>query len=153
MEFGTWRAGSMYSGPALDRRCSVTRLSESACTTLNASVEALLRIVNQNFQFQIDAIERPFQVMRYETGQYIRSHIDSTPGESTRKITFSIQLTDDSQYAGGDLRFQGFRRQPAFMRLRGALTAFPSYMNHEITPVESGVRHSLVFWAVGPHFR
>jgi len=36
---------------------------------------------------------------------------------------------------------------------RGALIAFPSYVLHRVTPIESGTAKSLVIWVNGPQFR
>ena len=36
---------------------------------------------------------------------------------------------------------------------RGNLVAFPSYVLHQVTPVTSGIRKSLVAWGAGPKFR
>jgi predicted 2-oxoglutarate/Fe(II)-dependent dioxygenase YbiX len=36
---------------------------------------------------------------------------------------------------------------------RGTVIAFPSYVLHRVTPIESGVRKALVVWVAGPEFR
>jgi PKHD-type hydroxylase len=38
-------------------------------------------------------------------------------------------------------------------RKRGTLILFPSFLIHRVTPVNSGVRESMVSWISGPNFR
>jgi len=76
-----------------------------------------------------------------------------------RKISMTLNLTDPSTYTGGDLEFDlprdysisGTHRPDA--RRQGTMVVFPSYMRHQVTPVSSGTRYSLVLWALGRPFR
>ena len=36
---------------------------------------------------------------------------------------------------------------------KGSVIVFPSFHRHRVTPVTSGIRHSLVTWVEGPHWR
>lgn len=71
-----------------------------------------------------------------------------------RKLSFSLQLSDSEDYEGGDLVFQsGTYEEPEEVvqpRGRGTLVVFDSRQMHKVTPVTSGVRHSLVGWIKGP---
>ncbi len=103
------------------------------------------------FRFDVDGLE-PVQLASYAVGDRYDAHIDLGPGEaSTRKLSMSIQLSDPAEYTGGDLSFRGV--SPPGARARGAAVVFPSYLEHAVLPVTSGVRWSLVAWAVGPPFR
>lgn len=79
-------------------------------------------------------------------------HTDSIEGDSVRKLSFTIQLTDPTEYDGGDLEFM-----PAVtdkkIREQGTMTIFPSYMVHRVSPVTQGVRYTIVGWIYGPDFR
>lgn len=79
-------------------------------------------------------------------------HTDTLPGDSVRKLSFTIQLTNPAEYDGGDLEFM-----PAItdkkIREQGTMTIFPSYKVHRVSPVTQGVRHSIVGWIYGPDFR
>lgn len=98
----------------------------------------------------------PFEiptVLRYEAAvaDHFRSHIDAGPSHSTRKLSFSLQLTDGATYQGGDLLFgdrlaEGYRNQ-------GSLVVFPSVSLHEVTPAFRGIRHTVVGWIHGPTLR
>jgi PKHD-type hydroxylase len=70
-----------------------------------------------------------------------------------RKLTLIVQLSDPSEYEGGELMtFNGAEPLIANKEI-GALVAFPSYTLHRVAPVAKGVRRSLTCWAVGPDFR
>ena len=78
------------------------------------------------------------------------------PTAFDRKVSLSIQLTDPSEYEGGDLEFaemkEGTYDKDAW-KGKGTVIAFPSVIRHRVTPVTSGVRKSLVAWVEGPKFR
>jgi len=81
-------------------------------------------------------------------------HIDTfwqDPKPFTRKLSMTIQLSDPSEYTGGLFKMQDVEYTGS--RALGAVTVFPSYLSHCVTPVETGVRKSLVAWFEGPTFR
>lgn len=72
--------------------------------------------------------------------------------DKIRKITMIVQLSDSSDYEGGDL--ETFAHGPtAVPRDRGTVVAFPPFVPHRVKPVTKGVRRSLVVWATGPLYR
>ena len=72
-----------------------------------------------------------------------------------RKVSLVVQLTDPSEYGGGDLQFEHVPENPPVddIRLRGTVIAFPSFVFHKVTPVTRGKRYSLVAWFEGPKFK
>ncbi len=71
-----------------------------------------------------------------------------------RKLSVTIQLTDPEEYEGGDFEFDPDLPQlPPEAKLKGSVIVFPSFHRHRVTPVTKGVRHSLVTWVEGPHWR
>jgi len=75
------------------------------------------------------------------------------PAPYGRKLSFVAQLTDSSEYEGGDFEFFRIPSPGAEFRRRGAVLVFPSFLQHRVTPVTAGVRQSLVSWIEGPKFR
>lgn len=71
---------------------------------------------------------------------------------STRKISVSVQLTESTEYEGGDLEFMIHRSILKAPREKGTVILFPSYINHKVNKVTKGTRRSLVLWVNGPHF-
>lgn len=72
-----------------------------------------------------------------------------------RKLSLTIQLSDEANYQGGELLFYRFSTKDPVIapKTKGTLIVFPSYVIHEVTPVTEGLRKSLVSWVVGPRFK
>lgn len=102
----------------------------------------------------------PLQFSEYDSayqGEY-KSHQDvfmDSGNDIQRKISFVIQLSDPDSYQGGDLTFQHITPTPptADIRSRGTVIFFPSLIYHQMMPVTSGIRYSLVGWWEGPAWR
>ena len=71
-----------------------------------------------------------------------------------RKLSITVQLSDPSEYEGGDFEFsEVLSPDPQQSKARGTVLIFPSYLQHAVSPVTSGVRKSLVAWFEGPKWR
>jgi PKHD-type hydroxylase len=121
-----------------------------------------------NWNFQWDESEH-CQFTKYKLNQYYDWHCDSF-GEPNmngkiRKISMTCQLTDGSEYEGGELEFD-FRNYEPNMRdeskhkiqckeilPKGSIIVFPSFVWHRVKPVTKGVRYSLVMWNLGYPFK
>ena len=125
-----------------------------------------------NFQWNLS---EACQFTKYKLNQYYDWHCDSwdkpydkpnTPEHGKiRKLSMTCQLTDGSEYKGGELEFD-FRNYDPHMRdelkhlvkvkeilPKGSIVVFPSYVWHRVKPVTSGTRYSLVVWSVGDPFK
>ena len=78
-------------------------------------------------------------------------------GETTydRKISVIIQLSNPSDYEGGEFLLEDQYEQPNATELkqRGTVLCFPSFFMHTVKPVTKGIRKSLVAWIEGPKFK
>lgn len=97
------------------------------------------------------------QYTEYNVGDFYEYHTDSFTQDynifvEQRKLSITIQLTDPSEYEGGDLEFYSPRSKVIAPKDKGMAITFPSYMYHRVTPVTKGKRHSLVLWLTGPDF-
>ena len=71
-----------------------------------------------------------------------------------RKLSFSIQLTDEKEYEGGELIFYSNNgEEKVAPKSKGTIVFFNSDIKHEVKPVKKGVRHALVSWVNGPNLR
>jgi PKHD-type hydroxylase len=103
------------------------------------------------YGFEAGQFREGFQFTRYEVGEYYGPHFDIGPGRlAERKLSMTVQLSDPADYTGGELLIY-----PEFVagKEQGSMTVFPSFMCHNVLPVKSGVRFSLVSWVAGPPFR
>jgi PKHD-type hydroxylase len=115
---------------------------------LGASIREINRTV---YGFDISQFREGFQFTRYEVGEYYGPHFDIGPGKLTeRKLSLTVQLSAPHEYTGGELIIY-----PEFVapKDQGTMTVFPSFMCHNVCPVTTGVRHSLVSWMAGPPFK
>jgi len=115
------------------------------------------------------------QFTKYKHNQYYDWHCDSwekpydNPGKENhgkiRKLSVTCQLTDGSEYEGGELEFD-FRNYDPHMRdedkhltktkeilSKGSIIVFPSHLWHRVKPVMKGTRYSLVLWNLGYPFK
>jgi len=84
-----------------------------------------------------------------EDGRY-DWHQDYSEGLApSRKLTIVIQLSDPSEYEGGQLELFPEIQIP---KQKGLFAMFPSFAYHRVTPVLSGTRKVLVAWIWGPPF-
>jgi PKHD-type hydroxylase len=86
-------------------------------------------------------------------GGHYSWHADIGETCSHRKLSLVLQLSDEMDYDGGDLQFFSGPEITSVSKQRGTLVLFPTFMIHRVTPVNSGVRKSLVSWVSGPHFK
>ena len=74
--------------------------------------------------------------------------------ESSRKLSFSLQLSNENDYEGGELQFLTDENTSYYApKKRGTLIIFDSRAQHRVTKVRSGVRRSLVGWVNGPRWQ
>lgn len=110
---------------------------------------------HDHFKYDVNTISHGLQLIHYRADEKIPGHynwhVDAGPGYSaTRKISFTVQLSDSNDYKGCDLLVADHGRELTAIRDQGSLSMFPSYMPHCVTPIESGERWALVIWVHGP---
>ena len=128
-----------------------------------------------NWNFEWDYSEA-CQFTKYQLNQHYTWHVDSwkkpykAPNElekhnKIRKLSVTCQLTDGSEYEGGELEFD-FRDyspnkrdeskhiiQAKEILPKGSIIVFPSNSWHRVKPVTKGTRYSLVLWNLGYPFK
>jgi len=119
--------------------------------------DAVLALNEQFYKFDLDYIESLQYTIYDQIGDHYSDHIDALPNSiHYRKLSFSIQLDDPSNYGGSDLIVKtgsGDIEKSKVKRSRGCINVFPSYVLHQVTPLTFGKRRSLVGWVCGPRFR
>jgi PKHD-type hydroxylase len=116
---------------------------------------AISRVNNEHFQFDLTHLTAlQFTVYNGSNHSNYQKHLDLGRQFPNRKLSFSVQLSDDTEYVGGDLRFHYIKNQPEVApREKGKIIFFPSWVIHDVTPVTQGTRRSLVGWVNGPNFK
>lgn len=71
-----------------------------------------------------------------------------------RKVSITVQLSDPSEYEGGDFVFDlPESPDPKLTKQKGTILVFPSYHMHAVMPITKGLRKSLVAWFYGPQWK
>jgi PKHD-type hydroxylase len=156
------------------RHSNVTWLDD---TWIYKEIQPYVSLANKNasWNFEWDWSE-PLQFTKYKLNQYYDWHCDSynkpydiknnkNQNGKIRKLSMTLQLTDGSEYEGGELEFD-FRnydpplrdeskhlRQAKEILSKGSIIVFPSFVWHRVKPVRKGTRYSLVMWCLGYPFK
>ncbi len=108
----------------------------------------------QRYGLELNGFLQSLQLTRYQKDDFFEWHMDFHAGEiSHRKLSVTVQLSDEDEYEGGDLQFQINHKAQSVSRKKGTVVIFPSFMLHRVTPITSGTRYSIVGWISGPPFR
>lgn len=138
------------------RMSDISWLNENEETDwLFTKMADLCKIANKAmWNFDIWGYQDGFQyTVYYGNGGHYDWHADLGPGISNRKISCVLQLSDAEEYEGGELEINPGGRILSVPKGLGTLCFFPSFLLHRVTPLNSGVRKSLVNWFCGPNFR
>ena len=126
---------------------------------LQDKIHQVVKIVNQGvFHFDIEGADDELKLIKYHQGGFYGWHTDFNAGScSNRKLVAIVQLTDPSEYEGGDVQFgiqdKDTKEWYSMNKLKGSLTLFPAFLCHNVTPVTKGKRYVIQELFVGDHFR
>ena len=91
--------------------------------------------------FEIHSIIDSIQYTEYpEGGGHYDWHVDIGPNINYRKISIVVQLSDPSEYEGGDLEIWAGGQFKTIPKIKGCTVLFPSFLLHRVTPVTKGIR-------------
>jgi len=108
----------------------------------------------EHYQFDLTGFGESLQLTNYDHSDHgtYGWHQDYG-GSVSRKLSMVLQLTDPSQYEGGNLQVMTNAYPTTVRKQRGLVAVFPAYALHQVTPVTQGNRQSLVAWVSGPAFK
>ena len=110
-----------------------------------ASAGLAIKKYNEKFPRALIQEDSGYELLRYKEGQFYTTHTDSFK-ERPRAVSCSFALNDD--YEGGEFAF--FDRELVYNLKKGSCIMFPSNFMypHEIMPVISGTRYSIITWFI-----
>lgn len=154
-----WTPTSVGNGNVNDqiRNCDTINISEDIVLQKNFDVRKKIdedfyvcasRAINEYrklFPEVGSEIDTGYGLLRYKEGQFYIQHTDSFQ-QQQRSVSCSFLLNDD--YEGGEFAF--FDREIVISGSKGSIVMFPSnfMFPHEIMPVTSGTRYSIITWYV-----
>lgn len=148
-------AETASSGLSSYRKSNVAFIFPDANTEwMFYKLEEATNKLNEFFNFDLHGMGEGIQFAEYKApdGHY-NWHSDSGDTTMPRKLSLTVELSDPSTYEGGDLELNVTGEPEKMTKQQGRVIAFPSHALHRVTPVTSGVRHSLVVWVTGPPFK
>lgn len=132
------QANVSYDNPIVNRVREVSKYANENYFKINISSYA-----QENHFVQYD-IDGKFDA---HTDIIWKADVDNLDTKPIRKITCITLLNDD--FTGGKLALWYTGQRYSFRFNKGDVILFPSYVQHKVDPVESGVRYSLVSWSYG----
>lgn len=154
-----WIPSSVGNGNVDDqiRNCDIINITENIVFQKNFDVRKKLdedfyvcasTAINEYrklFPEVASEIDTGYNLLRYKEGQFYTQHTDSFKSQQ-RSVSCSFLLNDD--YEGGEFAF--FDREIIIRGGKGSIVMFPSnfMFPHEIMPVTSGTRYSIITWYV-----
>jgi len=144
------------------RKVLTVKMDPSMMKMVWDAIWELKPTLEDHFHVHLRASETP-AFLRYGSGAFYRphkdGHSDSPPSTKDRRVSVVIFLNGRSEepsastYTGGDLTFYGLLDGPKWEKCplalnadAGLLVAFRSEMLHEVRPVISGQRFTIVSW-------
>lgn len=114
-----------------------------------------IKYINDRFyQYDLSHIENLQFTVYKEDSNFYGKHIDAMyETNASRKLSLSVQLSDPSDYEGGEFKLYSGADPAVLPNTRGTCLFFPSWSLHEVAPVTKGTRYALVTWVCGPRFR
>lgn len=115
-------------------------------------------LANQkNFFYDIRELSQ-VDFLKYTEGMFYRTHVDtslnSDDPSSKRKLTVIAQLSNRSEYNGGEVYVYDDRGNFELLpSKKGTIIVFSSNRLHKVDKITSGVRYSIVSWLNGPEFK
>jgi PKHD-type hydroxylase len=103
----------------------------------------LLGIIDQDYP----------QVFRYTENNYYNWHVEINPLAITRKLSFIVNLSNETEYTGGEIEFLNTSVENTLANTQGSIIIFPSFLPYQIKPVLSGERTIIIGHIHGPLFR
>lgn len=139
------------------RRAAQIDVDDAVLATVDAALDAMRIRIAEFYNVTLSSREGA-GFLRYDTGGFYKPHVDradvpSWPLTAKRQITIVLFLESSRDvdphggFSGGVLRLFPDDGDPIdIIPKGGTLVAFPAEMTHEVTPVISGRRDTIVDW-------
>ena len=123
---------------------------------LNDLNDFIIKANRKHFQFDLDTIDGPYYAeYPFDGRNTFNWHMDiGTYPYNQRKLSFSLLLSDPSEYEGGDLQIWiNNKDYITIPKEPGSITFFPSFLPHRVTPITKGIRRNFIGFVLGKPYR
>lgn len=97
-------------------------------------------------EFGIKNLPEFFIILKYSKGQEFKRHNDSGLEYPNRYKTLIIQLSNETEYDGGELCIFQNDKTTICSKEIGNVIMFDSSIYHSANKIKDGIRYSMVFW-------
>lgn len=149
---GGYRSGK-HPDARVSQQCQINQ-NNPYCLKIK---EAVSQLNDEFWNINIFGYCNENHFIKYEPGGHFKNHSDiifptdyvNHVSKPIRKITALTLLSDRETFTGGKLAIWVNEERRSFDYNQGDLLVFPSYVKHQVDPLESGVRYSTVHWSMG----
>lgn len=120
------------------------RSSEQVIVYLDFELSAM--ILEKVQQFGVKSLPEYFTILKYNKKQEFQRHNDTGITYKSRYKTLIIQLSDETEYDGGELCIFQNNKTTISSKEVGNVIMFDSSIDHSANKIKEGIRYSMVFW-------
>jgi len=149
----------LYDEPTNDRLAALTRQANSQAgwnydLEIAETVQYTRYLPKGHYDWHIDGNQDQYAARKLVPFAENPIPLNITPFPklqgTVRKLSATVNLSPPEDYDGGQLQIRCYDRLHIFNDApRGSMIVFPSFMEHRITPITKGERHSAVIWYNG----
>jgi predicted 2-oxoglutarate/Fe(II)-dependent dioxygenase YbiX len=110
------------------------------------------RILDKLKEFKIKSLPEFFIILKYNKNQEFKRHNDSGLQYPNRYKTLIIQLSNETDYDGGELCIFHNGKTIISSKEIGNVIMFDSSIDHCANKIKEGIRYSMVFWLLIDNF-
>lgn len=145
---------ALYSDGAETAGAFARPVKHNLQARIGTKVEAALALISEALLAHpiLRSAARPKRLVRimanrYEPGMHYGNHIDDPIIAGERAdLSFTLMLSDPSEFDGGELVIETDDQSQAFKLARGELLLYPAHTLHRIETVSRGQRLAVVGW-------
>lgn len=97
-------------------------------------------------EFGVKTLPEYFMILKYDKNQEFKRHNDSTLHYPNRYKTLIIQLSNETDYDGGELCIFQNNKEIIISKEIGTVIMFDSSLDHCANKIKEGIRYSMVCW-------
>lgn len=97
-------------------------------------------------EFEVKSLPEFFIILKYDKNQEFKRHTDSGVEYPNRYKTVIIQLSNETDYDGGELCIFHNGETTVSSKEIGNVMMFDSSIEHSVNKINDGIRYSIVFW-------
>lgn len=134
-----------------EKGCSLKSQDLEYNENTNWIFDRVIDVIND--QLEVKWIDKPHAIFRNcSNGDFFVKHKDNVDSRvaDKRYLTVSIQLSESDDYVGGDVIINDTQK---LSRKVGSIFLWGTNVPHEVTPIESGERNSLIFFVSEKHIQ